>query len=118
MTEEKLFNPDLRWHPGTGEMTPAQLAAIHTRHAGAIRPIPSATALGHEHLMADADRGALLAELNRTMEEAYRLRAIVEAVKALHRPDDEAFLATQGWAYCLTCVDESHPCETRRAVDQ
>lgn len=74
MTEEKLFNPDLRWHPGTGEMTAAQLAAIHTRHGNAIRPIPSATALGYDHLMADADRGALLAELNRSMEEAYRLR--------------------------------------------
>lgn len=85
MTEDKyLGNKSLIWHPGTGEMTAAQLAAIHTRHASAIRPIPSATALGYDHLMADADRGALLAELNRAMEEAARLQAILEELKEHH----------------------------------
>lgn len=84
MTEDKyLGNKSLIWHPGTGEMTAAQLAAIHTRHASAIRPIPSTTALGYDHLMADADRGALLAELNRSMEEAYRLRDELERVRTV-----------------------------------
>lgn len=79
MTEDdRLTDKDLIWHPGTGPMTSAHLAAMHTRHANAIRPIPSGTVLGHEHLMADADRGALLAELNRATEEAARLEAEVE----------------------------------------
>lgn len=81
--DDYLGEKDLVHHPGTGEMTAAQLAAIHTRHANAIRPIPSATVLGHEHLMADADRGALLAELNRAMEEAYRLREECDGLRAL-----------------------------------
>jgi hypothetical protein len=49
--------------------------AIRARHHYAIRPIPSKTALGHEHLMADADRGALLAEVD-------RLEALIRALEA------------------------------------
>lgn len=65
VNDERLFNPDLRWAPDTNELTDAQIRAMLTRHANAIRPIPSRTALGFEHLMADADRGALLAEVVR-----------------------------------------------------
>jgi hypothetical protein len=63
--DERLFNPDLRWAPDTDHITDAQMNAIRTRHASAARPIPSRTALGYDHLMADADRGALLAEVDR-----------------------------------------------------
>lgn len=64
--KKRLINRDLLWAPGTEELTEAQLNAIRTRHNYAIRPIPSKTALGYDHLMADADRGALLGELDRT----------------------------------------------------
>lgn len=71
MTDEPdryLGEKDLVHHPqGRRAMTAADLAAMHTRHANAL-PIPSGTVLGHEHLMAHADRGTLLAELNREME--------------------------------------------------
>jgi hypothetical protein len=65
MTDDSLVDKDLIWHPGDGEISAAQMNAIRTRHANAIRPIPHRTAIGHEHFMADADRGALLAELDR-----------------------------------------------------
>jgi hypothetical protein len=63
--DERLFNPDLRWAPDTDHITDAQMNAIRTRHASAAQPIPSRTALGYDHLMAHADRGALLAEVDR-----------------------------------------------------
>lgn len=90
MTEDdRLTDKDLIWHPGTGPMTSAHLAAMHTRHANAVRPIPSGTVLGHEHLMADADRGALLAELERMREarDDYRdqLAAATEEAARLER---------------------------------
>lgn len=69
MDDERLINPDLIWAPGTDELTRAQLNAIRNRHAGAIRPIPSRTALGYDHLMADADRAALIAEVERLWAE-------------------------------------------------
>lgn len=65
MDDERLFNPDLRWAPTTDELTDAQIRAMLNRHANAIRPIPAKTALGYDHLMADTDRGALLAEVVR-----------------------------------------------------
>lgn len=77
--DRHLGEKDLVHHPqGRRPMTAADLAAMHTRHANAIVPIPSATALGHEHLMAHADRGTLLAELNREMERVSDLEAEVE----------------------------------------
>ncbi len=63
--EDRLIHKDLIWAATEEEVTPTQLEAMRTRHLNAIRPIPSATVLGHEHLMADADRGALLAEVGR-----------------------------------------------------
>lgn len=77
-----LGEKDLVHHPqGRRAMTAADLAAMHTRHANAL-PIPSGTLLGHEHLMAHADRGTLLAELNRQMEATARALSDLESVTA------------------------------------
>jgi hypothetical protein len=94
--EEKLFNPDLRWHPGTGPVTSAHLEAMRTRHANAIRPIPSATALGYDHLMADADRGALLAEVERLRAEREKIVPWVRDQLEMYPLDsDEAEVVNQ-----------------------
>jgi hypothetical protein len=69
MEEKRLIHPDLLWGPSLDGIPGPQMEAIRTRHVNAIRPIPSRTALGFDHLMADADRGALLAELDRTRAE-------------------------------------------------
>jgi len=65
MDEDRLINRDLIWAPGTDDLTSTQMDAIRMRDANAIRPIPSKTALGYDHLMADADRRALIAEVDR-----------------------------------------------------
>lgn len=67
--QAKRVHRDLVHHPGTRPLTNVDLEAMRTRHANAIRPIPSGTVMGHEHLMADADRGSLLAEVRRLEDE-------------------------------------------------
>lgn len=73
MDDDRLINQDLIWAPGTDHITASQMDAIRTRDANAIRPIPSQTVLGHEHLMADADRTALIAEVDRLLAERVAL---------------------------------------------
>ena len=82
MDDERIINRDLIWAPGTGHITDAQMNAIRTRHNYAIRPIPSKTALGYDHLMADADRSALLAENDRLREELAANREFAERCAA------------------------------------
>lgn len=66
MTEDdRLVEKDLIWHPGERPPTKDQMSAIRNRHHYAIQPIPAGTALGHDHLMAHADRGTLLREVDR-----------------------------------------------------
>lgn len=79
---ERLINKDLLWAPGTDRLTNGQLEASRTRHENAIRPIPSRTALGYDHLMADADRGALIAEVDRLRAELAATRAFAERCTA------------------------------------
>lgn len=79
MGDTRLINRYLIWAPGTDELTEAQMDAIRNRHEGAIRPIPSRTALGYDHLMADADRGALIAEVDRLWAERYRTAGTAQA---------------------------------------
>jgi len=83
MDNERLIDRNLLWAPGTDHITEAQLSAIRTRHNYAIRPIPSQTALGYDHLMADADRGALLAEVDRMYQENKRLRLELEHARVI-----------------------------------
>lgn len=80
--EERLINRDLIWAPGTDGITRAEMDAIRTRDAHAIRPIPSRTALGYDHLMADADRSALIAEVDRLQEALAAARAFAEECAA------------------------------------
>lgn len=82
MDGEQLINRDLLWAPGIDRMTDAQLEAARTRDANAIRPIPSRTALGHDHLMADADRSALIAEVDRLRADLAATRAFAERCTA------------------------------------
>lgn len=104
MTDEAdryLGEKDLVHHPqGRRAMTAADLAAMHTRHANAL-PIPSGTVLGHEHLMAHADRGTLLAELNREMEEVERLREENERLnlEVVQNASGAQVIMTAGLAY-------------------
>jgi hypothetical protein len=97
-SSDSLVDKDLLWHPGTGDISPAQMDAIRTRHANAIRPIPHRTAMGHEHFMADADRGALLAELDRLQaqvrQQPYGIRE--------ECPDEYC----TGWKDSGVCPDE------------
>lgn len=67
--DERVLNRDLLWAPGTDAITESQMSAIRTRHSSAAQPIPSKTALGYDHLMAHADRAALLAEVDRIRSE-------------------------------------------------
>jgi len=86
--EERLINRDLLWAPGTDKLTRAQMDAIRTRDASAARPIPSRTALGYDHLMADADRSALIAEVDRLQEALTKTREFAEecvAARDLYR---------------------------------
>lgn len=76
--EERLINRDLLWAPGTDHLARAQMDAIRTRDASAARPIPSRTALGYDHLMADADRSALIAEVDRLQEALVKTREFAE----------------------------------------
>lgn len=80
--EERLINRDLLWAPGTDNLTRAQMNAIRTRDASAARPIPSKTALGYDHLMADADRSALIAEVDRLQEALAKTREFAEECAA------------------------------------
>lgn len=100
MDDDRLINRDLIWAPGTDHITGAQMDAIRTRDANAIRPIPSQTVLGHEHLMADADRAALIAEVD-------RLGTNIAAVLKVHRPM-EGYNRLHGYAYkwCWECSDD------------
>lgn len=104
MTDDSLVDKDLIWHPGDGKISAAQMNAIRTRHANAIRPIPHRTAMGHEHFMADADRGALLAELDR-----------------LHAVPDETQL-DRGFGNCPHCrsplVTRCHECLNEISRDE
>lgn len=86
MDDERLINPDLLWAPGTDQLTKEQFTAICNRHANAIRPIPSRTALGYEHLMADADRGALIAEVERLWSERDTHQQQQEAFRRMNPP--------------------------------
>lgn len=80
--KERLINRDLLWAPGTDKLTRAQMDAIRTRDASAARPIPSGTALGYDHLMADADRSALIAEIDRLQEALAKTREFAEECTA------------------------------------
>lgn len=119
MGDERLINRDLIWAPGTDHLTEAQKEAIRTRHANAIRPIPSQTVLGYEHLLADADRGALIAETDRL---EVNLVAVLEVHKAM-----EGYNRLHGYAYqwCWECSDDGGdgsrghimwPCDTAKAA--
>lgn len=83
MDEERLINRDLLWAPGTDDLTRAQMDAIRTRDANAIRPIPSRTALGYDHLMADADRSALIAEVDRLRKALVDTREFADQYTAI-----------------------------------
>jgi hypothetical protein len=117
--DTRLINPDLLWAPDTDHLTASQLEAIRTRHANADRPIPSGTAMGYDHLMADADRGALLAERD-------RLAASNVAVLKIHRPVEEQDRRTKEiYYYCWECSDNGGdgsrghylwPCDTATAA--
>ncbi len=100
---ERMTNAALRWAPGTDDLSDAQLSAIRERHKSAIRPIPSRTAIGYDHLMADADRGALLAEVE-------RLRARLEPGV----PDENDM--DRGFGHCPHCLSRPvlncHECGT------
>lgn len=119
MDKERLINRDLIWAPGTGHITRPQMDAIRTRHNYAIRPIPSKTALGYEHLMADADRAALIAEVD-------RLNGYRDAVLEVHRPV-EAYsrFPRRVYHFCWECSDDGGdgsrghiewPCNTAKAA--
>jgi hypothetical protein len=80
--EEHLINRDLIWAPGADDLTRTQMDAIRMRDANAIRPIPSRTALGYDHLMADADRRALIAHVDRLEEQLVATRKFAERCAA------------------------------------
>jgi hypothetical protein len=82
MDDDRLINRDLIWAPGTDELTSAQMDAIRMRDNYAARPIPSKTALGYDHLMADADRSALLAENDRLHEKLAATQEFAERCTA------------------------------------
>lgn len=118
MDEERLVNLDLMWATSTEGVSDTQLMAMRTRHNYAIRPIPSKTALGHEHLMADADRGALLAEVDRLREQR---RAVLE----VHQPREAySTFERRTYLWCVECSDDGGdgsrghiewPCTTAKA---
>lgn len=87
MDNERLVNRDLIWAPGADKITAAQMNAIRTRDTTAIRPIPSRTALGYDHLMADADRTALLAEVD-------RLNNALAAAQQFHHPHERSTMTS------------------------
>jgi hypothetical protein len=83
------------------------------------RPIPSQTALNYDHLMADADRAALIAEVD-------RLDGRLVAVLDIHRPETAVSRSTgKTYQYCVECSDDSGdgsrghfmwPCDTAKAA--
>lgn len=100
------------------------LKSLHRTHLAIlcpcrIRPIPSQTVLGYEHLMADTDRGALLAEVD-------RLRAQRHAVLAVHHPIEAySTFSRSVYLYCQECSDSGFdgdrghvewPCATAKAA--
>ena len=127
MQDDRLTDKDLIWAPGTDHITQAQMDAMITRDANAIRPIPSRTVLGHEHLMADADRAALIAEVNRLWTERdypsqsgkppmvtcplcelrFRLRCVEDDTDEEHGPRIE----------CPECCCEFDPTPTTSGTD-
>lgn len=66
--DRRLVDKNLIWSATAEGISDTQLQAMRMRDANAIRPIPSRTAMGYDHLMADADRTALLAEVDRLRE--------------------------------------------------
>ena len=119
MNEERLINRDLIWAPGTDQITDAQMNAIRTRDANAIRPIPSQTALGYDHLMADADRGALIGEVDRLNDRLVAVLHVHRPESAVHRPTGRTY------QYCWECSDDGGdgsrghiewPCDTAKAA--
>lgn len=119
MDDDRLINRDLIWAPDTNWVTDAQMEAIRTRDNNAIRPIPSKTVLGHEHLMADADRSALIAETDRR-------GARLDDVLHIHRPEEAVYRPTgETYQYCWECSDDGGdgsrghimwPCDTAKAA--
>jgi hypothetical protein len=116
--DERVLNRDLLWAPGTDAITESQMSAIRTRHSSAAQPIPSKTALGYDHIMAHADRAALLAEVDRLRAENAAQAAKLEAVRKIQQQrrnsamvTSEQLAAMRGWNDAVDAIREAlNPC--------